>query len=112
MRFFLEPEMHDADAALALGLVAEVVDAEDFDQAFVACCEKVALVAPLAARQTKRLVTRIAVPDDLEAHLRDQLTYAARGLKSEDGWEAGRAMREKRKLSSRGDSRDPQQPSA
>ncbi len=97
MRFFLEPKMHDADAALELGLVGEVVDADGFDQAFVAYCEKIAEVAPLAATQTKRLVSRIGIPDDLETHLRDELTYAARGLKSEDGREARRAMREKRK---------------
>ena len=97
MRFFLQPEMHDADAALALGLVGEVVDADGFDQAFVAFCERIAEVAPLAATQTKRLVTRIGVPEDLEAHLRDELLYAARGLKSEDGREAVRAIREKRK---------------
>jgi 2-(1,2-epoxy-1,2-dihydrophenyl)acetyl-CoA isomerase len=97
MRFFLEPKMHDADAALALGIVGEVVDAEGFDQAFVAYCEKIAEIAPLAAAQTKRLVSRIGLPDDLEAHLRDELTYAARGLKSDDGREARRALREKRK---------------
>ena len=97
MRFFLEPEFHDAEAALALGLVGEVVDADGFDQAFVAYCEKIAEVAPLAATQTKRLVARIGLPDDLEAHLRDELTYAARGLKSDDGREAVRAIRQKRK---------------
>jgi 2-(1,2-epoxy-1,2-dihydrophenyl)acetyl-CoA isomerase len=97
MRFFLEQEMLDADAALALGLVGEVVDADGFDQTFVAYCEKIAEVAPLAATQTKRLVTRIGVPDDLEAHLRDELAYAARGLKSHDGKEAVRAIRQKRK---------------
>jgi 2-(1,2-epoxy-1,2-dihydrophenyl)acetyl-CoA isomerase len=97
MRFFLQPEMHDADAALALGLVGEVVDADGFEQAFVAFCEKIAEVAPLAARQTKRLVTKIGLPDGLEAHLRDELEYAARGLKSDDGREAVRAIRQKRK---------------
>jgi 2-(1,2-epoxy-1,2-dihydrophenyl)acetyl-CoA isomerase len=97
MRFFLEQEMLDADAALALGLVGEVVDADGFDQTFVAYCQKIAEVAPLAATQTKRLVTRIGVPDDLEAHLRDELAYAARGLKSHDGKEAVRAIRQKRK---------------
>jgi 2-(1,2-epoxy-1,2-dihydrophenyl)acetyl-CoA isomerase len=97
MRFFLEPKMHDADAALALGIVGEVVDAEGFHQAFIAYCEKIAEIAPLAATHTKRLVSRTGLPDDLEAHLRDELTLAARGLKSDDGREARRAMREKRK---------------
>jgi 2-(1,2-epoxy-1,2-dihydrophenyl)acetyl-CoA isomerase len=97
MRFFLEQEMLDADAALALGLVGEVVDADGFEPAFVAYCEKIAEVAPLAATQTKRMVTRIGLPDDLEAHLRDELTYTGRGLKSADSKEAVRAILQKRK---------------
>jgi len=97
MRFFLRPKMHDADAALALGLVGEVVDADGFAQAFVDFCEEIAEVAPMAATQTKRLVGLLDVPENLEAHLRDELLYAARGLKSEDGREAVRAIREKRK---------------
>jgi 2-(1,2-epoxy-1,2-dihydrophenyl)acetyl-CoA isomerase len=97
MRFFLQPKMHDADAALALGLVGEVVDADGFEPAFVSFCEEIAEVAPLAATQTKRLVTRLGVPADLEAHLRHELLLAARGLKSADGREAVRAIREKRK---------------
>ncbi len=97
MRFFLEQEMIDADAALALGLVGEVVDADGFDQAFIAYCEKIAEIAPLAATQTKRMVTRIGLPDDLEAHLRDELKYAGRGLRSDDGKEAVRAILQKRK---------------
>ena len=84
-------------SALALGLVGEVVDADGFDAAFLAFCEEIAEVAPLAATQTKRLVTGLEVPDGLEAHLRDELLLAARGLKSEDGREAVRAIREKRK---------------
>ncbi len=97
MRFFLRPRMHDADAALALGLVGEVVDTEGFEDAFSAFCKEIAEVAPLAAAQTKRLVSRLDTPESLEAHLRDELLYAARGLKSEDGREAVRAIREKRK---------------
>ena len=97
MRFFLRPRMHDAQEALALGLVGEVVPAEDFAAAYAAFCEEIAEVAPLAAAQTKRLVSRLEVPDGLEAHLREELVLAARGLRSEDGREARRALREKRK---------------
>jgi len=97
MRFFLRPRMHDAGAALSLGLVGEVVEVDDFAGAFSRFCEEIAEIAPLAATQTKRLVTRLEVPEDLEAHLRDELIDAARGLKSEDGREAVRAIREKRK---------------
>jgi len=100
MRFFLEQEMLGADAALELGLVGEVIDTDDadvFEEAFLAYCRKIAAVAPLAAKQTKRLVTRVGLLDDLESHLRDELKYARRGLASADGREAVRAIFEKRK---------------
>ncbi len=97
MRFFLEQEMIDAGAALALGLVGEVVDADGFEEAFLAYCRKIASVAPLASTQTKRLVARVGLLDDLESHLRAELKYTMRGLKSEDGKEAVRAIFEKRK---------------
>jgi 2-(1,2-epoxy-1,2-dihydrophenyl)acetyl-CoA isomerase len=102
MRFFLELEMLDAEAARALGIVGEVVATDRFDEAFLAYCEKIAEVAPLAATHTKRLVTRVDLPSDpgtaeLESHLRDELALAARGLRSQDGKEAVRAIMEKRK---------------
>ena len=97
MRFFLEQEMLGADAALEMGLVGEVVDADGFEEAFLDYCRKIAAVAPLAARQTKRLVTRVGLLDDLESHLRDELKYTMRGLTSADGREAVRAIFEKRK---------------
>lgn len=97
MRFLLEQEFVSASVALALGLVGEVVDAEDFEARFLAYCEQLAGVAPIAARQTKRLLTRVGLPRDLESHLRDELSYALRGLESEDGREAVTAIMEKRK---------------
>ena len=59
--------------------------------------QEIAEVAPMAAAQTKRLVGRLEVPDALESHLRDELIEAARALKSDDGREARRALRERRK---------------
>lgn len=97
MRFFLEQEMLDAQAAFAMGLVGEVAPAEGFDAAFLAYCHKIAAVAPLAARQTKQLVTRVDLLADLESHLLEEMAFARRGLKSEDGKEAMRAIFEKRK---------------
>ncbi len=96
MRFLLEQAFVSADEALAIGLVGEVVDAAEFDTRFVEYCEQIAAVAPIAARQTKRLVTRVGLPRDLESHLRDELSYAVRGLRSEDGVEAVKAIMEKR----------------
>jgi len=97
MRFLLEPRMHAADEALALGLVGEVVPAEGLEDAFRAYCHKIAEVAPLASRQTKRLVTRAGLLADLEGHLRDEIDLARRALSSEDGREAVKAIFEKRK---------------
>ena len=102
LRFLLEQEMIGAEAALALGMVGEVVPAADFEKRFLAYGERLASVAPMAARQTKRLVTRVGLPPDLEAHLRDELRYARRGLSSEDGREAVQAIMEKRKPEFRG----------
>ena len=97
MRFLLEQEMLDAEAALALGLVSEVIEREFFETAFLAYCQKIAAAAPIAAQQTKRLVTSVGLLDDLEEHLRLELEYARRGLRSADGREAVRAIFEKRK---------------
>ena len=96
MRFLLEQEMHGAERALELGMVGEVVEAEAFESHFMAYCARIASVAPMAARQTKRLVSRVGLPADLEAHLRDEIVYARRGLASEDGREAVSAIMEKR----------------
>lgn len=97
MRFLLEPRMHTADEAFALGLVGEVVAADGFEAAFRAYCHEIAEVAPLASRQTKRLVTRAGLLADLENHLRDELQLARQALSSKDGREAVRAILEKRK---------------
>ncbi len=97
MRFLLDPQMTDADSALGLGLVGEVAPDEEFEEAFLAYCRKIAAVAPMALRQTKRLVTRAGLLAGLEDHLRDEIALAARALKSEDGREAVRAIFEKRK---------------
>ncbi len=96
MRFLLEQAFLSADAAHEIGLVGEVVPAEAFEGHFIEYCERMAAVAPIAARQTKRLVTRVGLPRDIESHLRDELSYAVRGLRSEDGVEAVKAIMEKR----------------
>jgi len=80
-----------------MGMVGEVASAVDLEARLQAYCAQLSEVAPIAARQTKRLVTRVGLPRDLEAHLRDEMSYVHRGLSSEDGREAVRAILEKRK---------------
>jgi enoyl-CoA hydratase/carnithine racemase len=102
MRFLFDVKTTDAHAALTLGLVGEVAPVEHFQEAFLAYCRKLAEIAPLASRQTKRLVTRADLLDDLEAHLREELDLAARALRHEDGREAVKAIFQKRKPSTTG----------
>jgi 2-(1,2-epoxy-1,2-dihydrophenyl)acetyl-CoA isomerase len=97
LRFLLEQRMIDADEALRLGIVSECVAPDTLEATLLAQCERLAEAAPLAVRQTKRLVHRAGLSDDLEAHLRDEMRYVYRGLRSQDGREAVAALLEKRK---------------
>jgi 2-(1,2-epoxy-1,2-dihydrophenyl)acetyl-CoA isomerase len=96
LRVLLEGEMIPAARALELGLVGEVVPQVAFAERFLAYCTRLAAVAPIAARQTKRMLGRSTLPANLEAHLRDEITNARRGLATEDGREAVQAILEKR----------------
>ncbi len=96
LRFLLEQEMISAAKALELGIVGEVVDVSGFEDHFLAYCGRLASVAPIAARQTKRMVGRATTPAAIESFLREEIANARRGLATEDGKEALDAIREKR----------------
>jgi len=49
-------------------------------------------IAPIAAQQTKRLVSRVTTPAEFRAHLDKEARLALHGLSSEDSSEALRAM--------------------
>ena len=83
--------MVSASEALAYGLVSEVA-AGDFESRLIEYGTLLAGVAPLAARQTKRLLVRVDEPPDLAAHLRSEIELALHGLASSDSAEAVRAM--------------------
>jgi len=102
LRFLLEQRMVGADEALALGLVGEVVPDDDFEARFLAYCDELAKVAPLAARQSKRMLHRATLATDLAAHSGAEIAYARKGLASEDGAEARQAFFDKRAPSFRG----------
>ena len=93
MRFMLEQRMVPASEALALGLVGEVVERdEDLDERLLEYATLLASVAPIAARQTKRLLVRADQPADLVAHLDAEIELVLRALRSQDSAEAVRAM--------------------
>ena len=97
MRFFLEQEILDANEALNIGMIGQIVEADSFEETFINYCQKISEVAPIAARQTKRLVTKIGLPADLDSHLVDELRLVNKGLRSADGKEAIKAVFKKTK---------------
>jgi 2-(1,2-epoxy-1,2-dihydrophenyl)acetyl-CoA isomerase len=102
MRFLLEPRFVAADEALRLGMVSEVVAADELDARLLELCTAIASQAPLAVRRTKRLVARASLTTDVDAHVTQEIRNALAGLDSEDGQEAVKALMEKRTPEFRG----------
>ena len=96
MRFLLENRTVEADEALRLGLVGEVVDDDQFDDRLAEYCQLLAERSPITARLTKRGLARATTSIDLEAHVRFELSNIRRAFQSEDAQEARRAFFEKR----------------
>ncbi len=93
MRFLLEQRMVPADEALRIGLVGEVVERdEDLENRLLEYGTMLANVAPIAARQAKRLMLLADQPADLVGHLDLELQLVMQALRSEDSAEAIRAM--------------------
>lgn len=93
MRFMLEQRAVDADEALHLGLVGEVVARdEELDDRLIEVGQQLTRVAPLAARGTKQLFVSADEPADLVAHLDAELDQVLACLRTEDCSEAVRAM--------------------
>jgi enoyl-CoA hydratase/carnithine racemase len=95
MRFLLENRTVDADEALRLGFVGEVVDDERLEARLGEYCAFLAERAPIATRLTKRAITR-ATAIDVEAQVRYELANIMRAFATEDAAEARRAFFEKR----------------
>lgn len=95
MRFLLENRTVDANEALHLGLVGEVVDDSSFKTRLGEYCAMLADRSPLASRLTKRGVSR-AVSIDLESQVRYELANILRAFRSGDSQEARAAFFEKR----------------
>ncbi len=102
LRFLLESRFVEADEALRLGFVSEVVAADRLDERLMEFCQAIAAQAPLAVRRTKRLVARTPLVIDVGARVTDELRNALAGLNSEDGQEAIQALIEKRTPEFRG----------
>ena len=95
MRFLLENRTVDADEALRLGMVGEVVPDDAFPSRLAEYCALLAERSPVASRLTKRGITR-ATAIDLEAHVRFELANIQRAFATNDATEARKAFFEKR----------------
>lgn len=96
MRFLLESATVEADAALALGIVGEVVEPGRFDARLQEYCQQLAKVSPITSRLTKRTVVKATTAIDLEAQLRLEIVSIGKAFASRDGQEARKAFLEKR----------------
>ena len=95
MRFLLENRTVDADEAVRLGFVGEVVDDAALEARLAEYAALLAERAPISSRLTKRGVAK-ATAIDLEAHLRYELANIRRAFATEDAGEARKAFFEKR----------------
>lgn len=96
MRFLLESRFVDGTEAHARGLVGEVCPVDQLQDRLLDYCGEIAQQAPLGVRQTKRLIARSPFVTDVESRVRQEAQLAGRGLNSDDGKEAVRAIMEKR----------------
>ncbi len=95
MRFLLENRTVDADEALRLGFVGEIVPDAAFDGRLAEYCAFLAERSPIASRLTKRGITR-ATSIDLESQVRFELSNIRRAFSTQDAEEARKAFFEKR----------------
>ena len=96
MRFLLENRSVDADEALRLGFVGEVVADDKFDARLAEYCAFLAERSPIASRYTKRGIVRATTMPDLESQLRFELANIQRAFQTNDAAEARKAFFEKR----------------
>jgi len=95
MRFLLENRTINAEEALSLGMVGEVVPDDQFDKRLAEYCAFLAQLSPIATRLTKRGIAK-ATAIDLEAQVRFEIQNFRRASQSQDSQEARQAFLEKR----------------
>lgn len=96
LRFLLENRTVMGTEAKAMGLVGEVVPDDRLQDRLAEYCAQLASISPITARLSKRVVRNATRHQDLEGHLRYELTNIGRAFASNDGKEARAAFMEKR----------------
>lgn len=96
LRFLLENRTVQGDEALALGMVGEVVDDDQFETRFHEYCQSLTKLSPITARLTKRDLVKATTAVNVEDVLRYEIGNIGRAFSSRDGKEARQAFLEKR----------------
>lgn len=94
-KILLTGEIFEADELHAMGVLNEVVEPEELQEAARAFAGRIACNAPLATQMTKRLM-RVANPSDVEAVLDYSYQVMGTMMQTADAKEAIAAFREKR----------------
>jgi len=101
MRYLLTGDRFDADEALRIGLVQEVVELETLQDRALEIARKVAAQAPLAVRQT-RMASRLAVEKGRSAALVSLMDQARELMHTQDAKEGVLSFLERRKANFKG----------
>lgn len=96
-RWFASGQHFDAGAAWRMGLLHELVDADQLDAAIDSQVRELLKAGPLAAAAAKRLVHDVASHTDRDRHDADNAALIARLRVSDEGQEGLSAFLEKRK---------------
>lgn len=96
-RWFASGQHFDADTAWRMGLLHELVEAEQLDAAIDAQVRELLKAGPLAAAAAKRLVRDVASHSDRDRHDADNAALIARLRVSGEGQEGLSSFLEKRK---------------
>jgi len=95
-QYFISAERFNADTALRLGLVNKVSSEKDFEDDIEKLLENIALNAPVAILEAKKLIKRVNQPSINEDMIRDTAQKIADRRASTEGREGVAAFLEKR----------------
>jgi enoyl-CoA hydratase len=96
MEFLLTAEAFPAERALQLGLLNEIVPADELQDRALDWARRITVNAPLAVQATKESVLRGLAAPDLEAAYAVEMELAGKVFSSEDAKEGPKAFAEKR----------------
>ncbi|WP_101756669.1 enoyl-CoA hydratase/isomerase family protein [Oceanicoccus sp. KOV_DT_Chl] len=95
-RFFTTAEVISAEKALAIGLLSEVVSADDLDVTVDTIVESLLKNAPTGMQKAKQIIFDVAAGDITESMIKDTVSFIADIRHTDEGREGLSAFLEKR----------------